>query len=294
MPTRVPDDAVPEHPHCRPEGERTAGPLGVALVTGGSRGVGRAVALGLGAAGFAVAVLARSAVELQETQALLDRNGVPSVACITDVTDSVAVAHSVAVVENTLGPVSTLVNNAGTSLAVGPMWEVDPRDWWTDIETSLGGTFNLCRSVIPRMIARRQGRILNVSSYAGVRAAPYQNGYGCAKAGVTSLTESLAASLSAQGVKVFALTPGFTRTELTRRLIESLEGRRWLPEAGARDSADLSLFVRLAVTLALGRADALNGRFLHALDDVNELLRRIDEIDRHDLYVPRLGRLQGS
>jgi NAD(P)-dependent dehydrogenase (short-subunit alcohol dehydrogenase family) len=291
MPTRVPGGAKPEHPHPRPEGGRSAGYMGVALVTGGGRGVGRAVALGLGAAGFAIAVLARSAGELEETHALLERDGVPSVACVADVTDANAVAHSVAVVENALGPVSTLINNAGTSLAIGPMWEVDPLDWWTDIETSLRGTFNLCRSVIPGMIVRRHGRILNVSSYAGVRAAPYQNGYGCAKAGVTSLTESLASSLSAHGVQVFAITPGFVRTELTRQLIESPAGCRWLPEARTRDSADLGLFVRLAVMLALGRADALSGRFLHALDDVDELLRRIDEVDRDELYVPRLRRL---
>jgi NAD(P)-dependent dehydrogenase (short-subunit alcohol dehydrogenase family) len=270
------------------------GSMGVALVTGGSRGAGRAVALGLGAAGFAVAVLARSADDLEETHALLERNGVPSVACVADVIDPHAVAHSVAVVEHALGPVSTLVNNAGTSLAVGPMWEVDPRDWWTDIQTSLGGTFNLCRSVIPGMIARRHGRILNVSSYAGIRAAPYQNGYGCAKAGVTSLTESLASSLSAYGVQVFAITPGFVHTKLTKRLIESPAGCRWLPEARTRDAVDLDLFVQLAVMLALGRADALTGRFLHALDDVDELLRRIDEVDRDELYVPRLRRLRGE
>ena len=110
-------------------------------------------------------------------------------------TDPIAVGRAVAAAEKALGPISTLVNNAGTSLAVGPMWEVDSHDWWTDVQTNLGGTFNLCRSVIPGMIARRRGRIINVSSYAGVRAAPYQNGYGCAKAAVVNLTESLAASL---------------------------------------------------------------------------------------------------
>ena len=141
---------------------------GVALVTGGSRGAGRAVALGLGAAGFAVAVVARSAPAVEETQALLEGSGVPSAACVADVRDADAVASSVAAVESKLGPISTVINNAGTSLAVGPLWEVDPRDWWTDVETSLGGAFNVCRSVIPGMIARRQGRILNVSSYAGV------------------------------------------------------------------------------------------------------------------------------
>jgi NAD(P)-dependent dehydrogenase (short-subunit alcohol dehydrogenase family) len=289
--TKVSGDGTAEQSHSPSEDGRTPGAMGVALVTGGSRGAGRAVALGLGAAGFAVAVVARSAGELEETHALLEGSGVPSVACVADVLDPVAVARSVAVVESTLGQISTLINNAGTSLAIGPMWEVDPRDWWTDIRTSLGGTFNVCRCVIPGMIARGHGRIINVSSYAAARAAPYQNGYGCAKAGITSLTESLAASLSAHGVRVFAITPGFVHTELTRRMIESPEGRRWLPEAATRVSLDLDLFVRLAVTLALGGADALNGRFLHALDDVNELLRRIDEIERDELYVPRLRRL---
>jgi NAD(P)-dependent dehydrogenase (short-subunit alcohol dehydrogenase family) len=263
----------------------------VALVTGGGRGVGRAVAVGLGMSGFKVAVMGRSAGELDETHALLEQSGVPAAVCVADVRDVPAVTRSVAAVEETLGPISTLVNNAGTSVAVGPMWEVDPGDWWTDVNTSLGGTFNLCSAVIPRMIARQHGRILNVSSYAGTRAAPYQSGYGCAKAAVTSLTESLAASLSAYCVRVFAVTPGFVHTDLTRRLMDSPEGQWWLPEAKGREGLDIGLFVRLCVTVALGKADALNGRFLHALDDVDDLLRRLGEVEGDDLYVPRLRRL---
>lgn len=274
------------------EGQSASSPAGVALVTGGSKGIGRAAALGLGAAGFAVAVLARSATALEETRALLEGNGVPSVSCLADVRDVDAVASSVAAVESELGPISTVVNNAGTSLAIGPLWEVSPRDWWTDVETSLGGAFNVCRSVIPGMIARRAGRILNVSSYAGLRAAPYQNGYGCAKAGMASLTESLAASLLPYGVHVFTVTPGFVHSDLTRGLTESPAGRRWLPELAARDALDPDLFVRLAVTVALGGADVLNGRFLHALDDIGELIRRSGEIESEDLYAPRLRRLR--
>lgn len=273
------------------ESQRAGEPAGTALVTGGSDGVGRAVALGLGAAGFAVAVLARSAEMLEETRALLESNGTPSVACVADVRDFEAVASAVASIESKLGPISTVVNNAGTSLAIGPLWEVDPGAWWTDIETSLGGAFNVCRSVIPGMIARRQGRILNVSSYAGLRAAPYQNGYGCAKAGLANLTESLAVSLLPYGIRVFTVTPGFVRTSLTDHLTESPQGRRWLPELQTRDSLDPDLFVRLTVTVALGGADILNGRFLHALDNIGELVSRFDDIESEELYVPRLRRL---
>lgn len=273
------------------ESQRAGEPAGTALVTGGSDGVGRAVALGLGAAGFAVAVLARSAEMLEETRALLESNGTPSVACVADVRDFEAVASAVASIESKLGPISTVVNNAGTSLAIGPLWEVDPGAWWTDVETSLGGAFNVCRSVIPGMIARRQGRILNVSSYAGLRAAPYQNGYGCAKAGLANLTESLAVSLLPYGIRVFTVTPGFVRTSLTDHLTESPQGRRWLPELQTRDSLDPDLFVRLTVTVALGGADILNGRFLHALDNIGELVSRFDDIESEELYVPRLRRL---
>lgn len=273
------------------ESQRAGEPAGMALVTGGSDGLGRAVALGLGAAGFAVAVLARSAEMLEETRALLEGNGTPSAACVADVRDFEAVASAVASIESKLGPISTVVNNAGTSLAIGPLWEVDPGAWWTDVETSLGGAFNVCRSVVPGMIARRQGRILNVSSYAGLRAAPYQSGYGCAKAGLANLTESLAVSLLPYGIRVFTVTPGFVRTSLTEQLTDSPQGRRWLPELQTRDSLDPDLFVRLTVTVALGGADILNGRFLHALDNIGELVSRFDDIESEELYVPRLRRL---
>jgi NAD(P)-dependent dehydrogenase (short-subunit alcohol dehydrogenase family) len=264
----------------------------VALVTGGSKGLGRDVALGLGAAGFAVAILARPSEALAEAQDLLEANGVPCIACGADVRDADAVATAVATVEDKLGPVSVVVNNAGTSLAVGPQWEVEPLAWWTDIETSLGGAYNVCRSVLPRMIARQQGRILNVSSYAGLRAAPYQSGYACAKAGIASLTESLAESLRSHSICVFTVTPGFVHSSLTRQLTESPEGQRWLPELAGRESLDPALFVQLAVTLACGGADLLNGRFLHALDDLDELISRFDEIETEDLYVPRLRGLR--
>lgn len=271
--------------------QQTSDPAGVALVTGGSKGLGRAVAVGLGTAGFAVAVVARPSEALAETHALLEGNGVPSTACAVDVRDADAVAAAVAAAENKLGPISVVVNNAGTSIAVGPLWEVDSGDWWTDIETSLGGAFNVCRSVIPGMITRRQGRILNVSSYAGLRPAPYQSGYGCAKAGLANLTESLAASLQPYGVRAFTVTPGFVRTSHTSYLTKSPEGRRWLPELQERESLDPDLFVRLTVTVALGGADILNGRFLHALDDISELVRRFGDVKSEELYAPRLRRL---
>src|SRR4029079_1132044 len=98
-----------------------------------------------------------------------------------------AVARAVAGAEAALGPATVLVNNAGTGLALGPLWEVDADDWWTDVETTLRGAFNLCRAVLPGMIERGTGRIVNVTSYVAVRPAPYQTGYAAGKAALLNL-----------------------------------------------------------------------------------------------------------
>ena len=135
---------------------------------------------------------------------------------VADVTDAEAVDEAVAAVGERLGPVDVLVNNAGSLRALGPLWEVRPDDWWADVTTSLGGAYNLCRAVVPGMIERGRGRIVNVTSYAALRPAPYQTGYACGKAALAALTEALAASLADHGVAVFSVAPGFTATELTR------------------------------------------------------------------------------
>src|SRR6266446_101768 len=138
---------------------------GVAVVTGGGRGVGRATALALAHAGFSVAVLSRSASELEEACAAMAGIAPGTLALTCDVRDANAVDESIRLAEERLGPITTLVNNAGTGLALGPLWTVDVDDWSTDVETSLGGTFNACRAVLPAMIERGAGRIVNVSSY---------------------------------------------------------------------------------------------------------------------------------
>jgi len=268
--------------------------MSVAIVTGAGRGIGRATALALAQRGYSVGLIARSAAELEETRTLVRQAGGEAIAAPADVTDGEAVAHAVAALAGEGEVVSVLVNNAGSLRAIGPLWEVDPADWWADVHSSLGGAFNLCRAVVPGMIARGSGRIVNVVSYAGTRPAPYQTAYGSAKAALANLTESLAASLAANGVQAFAVAPGYTDTAMTRGLVESEAGRTWLPEAGAGRVVDAALAAELIATLASGCADALSGRLVHALDEVDELLARIDEIRSDDLYVPRVRRLPGS
>jgi len=150
----------------------------VALVTGASQGIGRVVTTALGAAGFRVAAAARSVDQLHELEAQTGALAVP-----LDVTDPLAVTAAVARVESELGPIDLLVNNAGISGESGTSWEVDPDEWWKVIEVNVLGPFLCSRAVMPAMVKRGAGRIVNVSSnaaffqlndeFAGVMSSAY-------------------------------------------------------------------------------------------------------------------------
>jgi NAD(P)-dependent dehydrogenase (short-subunit alcohol dehydrogenase family) len=263
----------------------------VAIVTGGGRGIGRAIAQTLAAAGAAVTVAARSEDEIAEAAAAIVGAGEQALAIRADVTDRCAVERLVAETERWLGPVDLLINNAGVFGPIGPIWEVDPDEWWDGVASHLRGTLLCCRAVLPGMIERGRGRIINVASRSGVRTHPYTSGYAVAKAGVLRLTDHLAAETRDTGISVFAIYPGRVQTAMTDELIESAAGRRWLPDEGkAREGqwqpADAA--AQLCVALATGRADALTGRFFGVNDDLDDLVRRAADIERDDLYTLRL------
>src|SRR5262245_11836793 len=180
----------------------------VALVTGGGRGIGRAIATALAEAGAAVAVLARSIDQLAETVGHVTRSGGRAVACPADVTDRAAVEAAVADVESRLGPIDLLVNNAGIGGPVGPLAETDPDDWWRCVEVNLRGPLLCTRALLPGMLARARGRVVNVASGAGTRAIPHLSAYVASKAALIRLTENLDAEVRASGVRVFAIQPG--------------------------------------------------------------------------------------
>lgn len=259
-----------------------------AFVTGAGRGVGRVVAKTLARAGADVALVARSAAALAEVESELTRHGARAIALSADVTHRAEIEAAVTRAEHELGPLDLLVANAGTLTAVGPPWEVDPDEWWGDVTTSLLGAYISARAVLPGMLERGAGRIVTVSSYVATRPTPYSSGYAAGKAGVLALTEALAEATASHGLAVFSVTPGFVDTDLTRRLTETPEGRRWQPGAQTARRIDPERTGALVARLASGAADALSGRFIHALDDLDELIRRADEIARDDLYALRL------
>ena len=261
----------------------------MAIVTGAGRGVGRAIAEELAAAGAAVGVSARSRHEIEAVSDSIAQAGGRAAAIAADVTDDAAVAALVAETETRLGPPTLLVSNAGSWRQVGPLADADPEDWWTDVEVSLKGTFLCAHAVLPGMLARRRGRIVTLSSYAAIEPRRYMTAYASAKAAVLRLTDSLAAELDGSGVLAFAITPGFVRTELLESVAASESGRRYLPGLAERtDALEPGRAGRLVVDIASGRLDSLSGRFLHVLDDVDELLRRAGEIVEGDLYTLRL------
>jgi NAD(P)-dependent dehydrogenase (short-subunit alcohol dehydrogenase family) len=269
----------------------------VAIVTGAGRGIGRAIALELAAAGAAVGVAARSADEIEETVESIAAAGGRSHGRICDVSDQASVTELVESVEGELGPVTLLVNNAATLAALGPTWEVDLAAWRLDIEVTLFGTLYCTRAVLPGMIARGGGRIINVSSMNAVWGLLYSSSYDCAKTAQLRLTECLAGELSSHGIKAFALAPGPVRTRMSEASAAP-EVAHWMQNRGflfdiASDPIPAEHAARSVAYLATGRADRLSGRFLTVQDDLDELVAAADEIERDDLLTLRVASLRG-
>jgi NAD(P)-dependent dehydrogenase (short-subunit alcohol dehydrogenase family) len=269
----------------------------VALVTGGGGSLGREIALHLAAAGAAVAVVARSEDQLAETAALVEAAGGRALALPADVTDVAAVDAAVRSIEQSLGPIDLLVNNAGVSGPVAPLWEADPEEWWSAVETNLRGAFLCCRAVLPGLVARRRGRIVNVTSNAGIYRWPYLSAYAISKAALIKLTENLAVETKKHGVMVFSVNPGMLRAGMTASLLaapvppESPVGvvASWFKqEMDAGREVPLERGAALITRVAAGDADALAGRYFSVYDDLDELVASAGTIRRGDLYTLRL------
>jgi NAD(P)-dependent dehydrogenase (short-subunit alcohol dehydrogenase family) len=216
---------------------------------------------------------------------------------VADVTDQKAIERMVANVEQQLGSIDLLANNAGIHAPAGPDWEVDPDAWWRTIEANLHGPFLVARAVLPSMIARRRGRIINISSGATFGGDPYLSAYGVSKAAITNLTNGLAKATMGYGISAFAYCPGHVRTGMTEYLHESPDVARWHGDRFNNPSRPESRYTPMEravngfMFLASGRGDVLSGRHLQDSDGLVELVRRADEIQRDSLYILRRLRL---
>jgi 3-oxoacyl-[acyl-carrier protein] reductase len=248
---------------------------GVALVTGGGRGIGANIARELAEAGMRVAVGARS---LDQVEAVAAEIG--GLALELDVTSQASVESAVARTESELGRIDLLVANAGISGPADPL--ADPDEWWHTFEVNVRGVYLCNHAVATGMLERGGGRIVNVASGAAYLPPRVGQGtaYAASKAAVHRFSEVLAAQLAPENVFVFSISPGLVKTAMTEGHFP--DDAPWTPPECAP---------RLVRALASGDLDELAGRYLHAEHDPPETLRaRLDEIRDRDLNAIRLRR----
>ncbi|MEQ4207220.1 glucose 1-dehydrogenase [Actinopolymorpha sp. B9G3] len=204
----------------------------VALVTGGSRGLGRAMAQALGEAGAAVALAARGIDAARQAADDLARKGIRAIAVQADITDTAQVEQMVATVTNDLGPVDILVNNAGIS-APGRALETPDTAWHEVFATNVDGLWYCSRAVARHMVERGTGTIVNVGSMSAmiVNQPRWQPSYLASKAAVHQLTKALAAEWAPHGIRVNALAPGYFLTEMSP--VDQPEYHEWCVEPAA-------------------------------------------------------------
>lgn len=242
----------------------------VALVTGASRGIGRALAETLVADGWRVAALARDAAALADLAAAAPQDRV--LPLVADVTDGPAMAQAAAALAALWRAPDLVVANAGVLGAVGPTWQVDPDRWWGDLEVNVRGVFQTLHVTLPAMVERGSGRVVLMSSGMGRGPAPWTSAYGASKAAVTHLASSLALELRGTGVAVFAISPGMVRTAMTDWPDELIVHRPDLADLPPEAYLPASAAAGLVRDLASGRFDTLSGRFIHVRDDREAML----------------------
>jgi 3-oxoacyl-[acyl-carrier protein] reductase len=193
----------------------------VALVTGASRGIGKAIGTRLAGAGAKVAVA--DVLDIAEIQNAAEDIGGGAVAVEADVTDPARVEAAVSEVEEQLGPIDVLVNNAGITRD-GLLLRMSDADWTMVLDVNLKGAFNATKAVARRMMKRRTGRIINIASVVGITGNRGQANYSASKAGLIGFTKSIAKELASRNVLVNAVAPGFIDTAMTQALSEDVRG----------------------------------------------------------------------
>lgn len=263
----------------------------VALITGAGRGIGRAIALAYAREGARLVLAARTASELEETARQAQASGVETLVVPTDVTDQSQVDDMVGRTLERFQTVDILVNNAGLPGPVGPLQDNDVAYWTLTIQVNVIGVFLCCRSVLPIMLARDQGKIINLYGGRGRNLSSY----GVSKVAVADITETLAVELKGKNIQVNALSPGSINTAMwveTRdaaRAIGDHELFEYGQQVTSGGGASIDQAAELAVFLASDSSRELTGRIIQAVtEDLSTLARRVPEIMAGDAGTLRL------
>ena len=264
------------------------------IVTGSGTGIGQALALEFARQGTNVVCCARREAPIRETVSLIEQEGGTALAISTDVTRGEQVRTLVEQTLSRFGNIDVLFNNAGSFQAIGGLWEVAPDLWWRDVTVNLLGPMLCARAVLPHMMRRNEGIIVNM--YGGGAVVPLAggSGYGCSKAALLRLTDTLARELETVGsaVLVFAMGPGLVRTEMTEYQVETPEGRKWLP--GTKEAFDKRLdrppedCAQATIKLIRIARPELNGRIFGPDDDYEQIAAQAAEIRQQDRKALRM------
>jgi len=250
----------------------------VALIAGGNRGFGRAIAEGFAAAGAAVVVTGRTKSQLDEVVASIGKAGGRALGLVCDVTSREDVERVQAETRARFGDASVLVHNAGVPWPFGPVWHVDPDEWWAAQAVHVRGAMLHIHAFVPAMVERGGGHVILVSSNAGTAVRPNLSGYAVAKATQIRLAGHLGAEGKAHGVFAFAIQPGNVLTELSELTVSNPDAQKYIPDfvgslsrrkaAGEDGTAGLQRCAEMCLELASGRCDLLSGSFIRPEDDL--------------------------
>jgi len=232
----------------------------VAVVTGASRGLGRAMAVAFAAAGAHVALAARSKPDLEETAQQVERHGVRALVATTDVSRYDEMEALVARTIETLGPLDILVNNSGIARTT-PLAEATPDDWRAIVDVNLTGVFNGCRAAAPHLIARRGGKVINLASVLGAVGLPGYALYSATKGGVIALTRTLGVEWARHNIQVNAIAPGWFVTDMNEAAFADPRiNERLTRDIPMRRTGRLEEIGPLAVFLASSASDFMTGQ----------------------------------
>ncbi len=263
-----------------------------ALVTGGGRGLGRSIAGRLAGSGWRVGLLARSEDEVETSALAIRESGGEARGFAADVLDPAALRRALMRFREWSGGLDTLVCAAGRLGGIGPMAAVEPEAWWRDVETALRG---VSRTIIECLPMLRESSRASISVLVGPGHSvdlPFASGYAIAQAGLVRLVECLDRELRPEGIAVYAVHPGLVPTGLIQHILDSPEGRRWLPgitEAFAEGKeVGPEVVAEMVQWLAESRPRELSGRVVPAPATPAILESRLARIEAEDLLRLRL------
>jgi 2-deoxy-D-gluconate 3-dehydrogenase len=232
----------------------------VAVVTGASRGLGRAMAVALAEAGADVCLAARAKTELEETAHQAQRHGVRALALVTDVASYPAVEALMSQAVSALGRLDIVVNNAGIA-RVAPLAEASLDDWQAIVGVNLTGVFHGCRAAAPYLIRQRSGKVINLASVLAAAGLPGYTMYAATKGGVISLTRALAVEWARHNIQVNAIAPGWFVTDMNEAAFADPKiHERLTRDVPARRTGRLEEIGPLAVYLASSGSDFMTGQ----------------------------------